>query len=183
MKELIEQIPDFLDELHFREIPIDGKFLNDNFICSTCHRLLSKKRENNRLKNFKIQKSNMIEMENQYETLYRQNYLQGYRALAIAEKLLEIGVKNVVDSIKEFKQYLNLNCIEKFKEIIEMTVKFLKKIRFSGVSIRSKNFKVQKRNMIEKENFARRLAIHEKEMEEIDKYCNSNTDKLVFKKG
>ncbi|KAM9966954.1 hypothetical protein ACTFIR_007189 [Dictyostelium discoideum] len=106
-----------------------------------------------------------IRSPKKYETLYRQNDLQGYRALTIAEKLLlQIGnhenfsfklitniisilqvkkeVKNVVDSIKEFKQYLNLNfdnikdfkiSIEKFKEIIETTVKFLKKIRFSGV--------------------------------------------------
>ncbi|EAL70356.1 hypothetical protein DDB_G0274927 [Dictyostelium discoideum AX4] len=106
-----------------------------------------------------------IRSPKKYETLYRQNDLQGYRALTIAEKLLlQIGnhenfsfklitniisilqvkkeVKNVVDSIKEFKQYLNLNfdnikdfkiSIEKFKEIIEMTVKFLKKIRLSGV--------------------------------------------------
>lgn len=74
-----------------------------------------------------------IRSPKKYETLYRQNDLQGYRALTIAEKLLlQIGnhenfsfklitniisilqvkkeVKNVVDSIKEFKQYLNLNC-------------------------------------------------------------------------
>ncbi|KAM9980820.1 hypothetical protein ACTFIY_003126 [Dictyostelium cf. discoideum] len=106
-----------------------------------------------------------IRSPEKYETLYRQNDLQGYRALTTSEKLLlHIGnhenfsfklitniisileikndIKNVVDTIKEFKQYLNLNfniikdfkiSIEKFKEIIEMTVKFLKKIRYSGV--------------------------------------------------
>ncbi|KAN0003214.1 hypothetical protein ACTFIZ_009359 [Dictyostelium cf. discoideum] len=106
-----------------------------------------------------------IRSPKKYETLYRQNDLQGYRALTMAEKLLlEIGnhenftfklitniisilevkneFKDVINTIKEFKQYLNLNfdnikdfkiSVKKFQEIIETTVKFLKKIRRSRI--------------------------------------------------
>ncbi|KAM9966953.1 hypothetical protein ACTFIR_007188 [Dictyostelium discoideum] len=102
MEELIEQIPDFLDELHFREIPIDGKFLNDNFICSTCHRLLSKKRENNRLKNFKIQKSNMIEMENQNFKIQKSNMIENGKACKNVGKKYE-------KEMEEIKKYCTSN--------------------------------------------------------------------------